>query len=95
MTQKEMRVLHLDLTAARRKLYLLHWVNLKGHLQSNILSPTKPHFLRVSLPMGQEYSFYHIPLPGLHRLVQTNESMQAIHRHCVMQNTFNPTSKIP
>jgi hypothetical protein len=70
MAQEELRVLHPDLTTAKRKLTLPHWVELQSpgpqrHTSSNKATPTptRPYPLTVELPMGQEFSNYYSNSP--------------------------------
>jgi hypothetical protein len=52
MVLEDLRVLHLDLTAARRKLALrqLGGLSFKAHPYSDTLPLTRPHLLIVPLP---------------------------------------------
>jgi hypothetical protein len=43
MVQEELCVLHLELTAARRKVTLLHWAELLSLSFGDTLPPTRPH----------------------------------------------------
>jgi hypothetical protein len=69
MLEKELRVLHLDPKATRKRLFcrlpgggsLPHWAELehrasKHHLHSDVLPPMRPYLLIVPFPMGQTYS---------------------------------------
>jgi hypothetical protein len=66
--EKDLRVLHLDPKAGRRKLTIFYtgWSlsiggDLKANPHSHTLPPTKPHLLIVLLSMGQAYSNHHTP----------------------------------
>ena len=49
----------------------------------------------VQEELRQTNTNHPILLPGSHGFAQTYESMGAIPKHKIMQNTFLPTSKVP
>jgi hypothetical protein len=99
---EELRVLHLVLKANR---WTLASRQLGGgsqnpspqwHSSSNEATPTpiKLHILIVPL-LGPSIFKPTQSTPWSHRLVQTHESVGAIPKHSIMQNTLSPTSKDP
>jgi hypothetical protein len=57
--QEKLIVLHLDPNTTRRRLSFHSGQSFKAHPHSNVLPPTKAHFLIVLLPMGKAYSNHH------------------------------------
>jgi hypothetical protein len=57
--KEELRVLHLDLLAARKRLFhsveLEYVLDLKACLYSDNFLSTRPHLLNVSFPVGQAF----------------------------------------
>ena len=86
--EKELRVLHLDQQAAESD-----WLELlrPQYLPHSDTLPPRPHLI-VPLP---GMSIYKLSCSGTHRLVQTHESVGAVTKHGIMQNTFSPNSKAP
>jgi hypothetical protein len=59
MAQEELRVLHLELSAARKKLTFQQLAELQAHPHSDTLPPTRHYLLTVPLSTDQLYSNHH------------------------------------
>ena len=83
MVQELLRVLHLHLKDARRRLAPMwlggasHWPPWQWHTSFNKATPTtRPHLLVVALPMGLAYSYSHTPKETDFWLLSKNSGLE-------------------